>query len=86
MVKGLKEAGFGVKAPPAAIYVWAKLPAGNDSSMEFCNKLLEETGVSTTPGIVYGEYGEGYLRVSLGSSTEKIQEAITRVKNWILTL
>jgi LL-diaminopimelate aminotransferase len=86
VVKGLKEAGFGVKAPPAAIYVWAKLPVGNENSMEFCNKLLEETGVSTTPGIVYGEYGEGYLRVSLGSSTEKIEEAISRVKNWVLTL
>ncbi len=86
VIKGLKEAGFGVKAPPATIYVWAKLPAGNDNSLEFCNKLLEETGVSTTPGIVYGEFGEGYLRVSLGSSTEKIQEAITRVKSWVLTL
>lgn len=86
VVNGLKEAGFGVKAPPAAIYVWAKLPLGNKNSMEFCNKLLEETGVSTTPGIVYGDFGEGYLRVSLGTRTDRIQEAITRISNWVSKL
>jgi aspartate/methionine/tyrosine aminotransferase len=40
--------------------------------------------VSTTPGIVYGKYGEGYLRISLGASTERISEAIERIKNWIV--
>jgi LL-diaminopimelate aminotransferase len=82
VVSGLQEAGFEVKYPPAAIYVWAKLPNGFDDSMWFCNKMLEETGVSTTPGVVYGENGEGYLRVSLGSSTDKIIEAIDRIKIW----
>lgn len=51
--------------------------------MSFCNQLLEETGVSTTPGIVYGQYGEGYLRVSLGTKTERIQEAVERIKHWM---
>ncbi len=82
VVNGLRKAGFEVKSPPAAIYVWAKLPNGIKDSMWFCNKLLEETGVSTTPGVVYGENGEGYLRVSLGSSTEKIKEAVSRIENW----
>lgn len=82
VVNGLREAGFEVKSPPAAIYVWGKLPNGIKDSMWFCNRLLEETGVSTTPGVVYGENGEGYLRVSLGSSTEKIKEAISRIKHW----
>jgi LL-diaminopimelate aminotransferase len=45
--------------------------------------LLEETGVSTTPGIVYGKYGEGYLRISLGTKTERIQEAIQRMVDWV---
>lgn len=85
VVKGLKEAGFELNTPPAAIYVWAKLPNGYHNSMEFCNKLLEDTGVSVTPGIVYGEHGEGYLRVSLGTNTDRIREAITRIKNWIKT-
>jgi len=83
VVKGLLEAEFEVDTPPAAIYVWAKLPQNLSDSMTFCNQLLEETGVSTTPGIVYGEYGEGYLRISLGTKTERIQEAIDRIKSWM---
>ena len=83
VVRGLKEAGFDVDTPPAAIYVWAKLPVGYEDSMAFCNQLLEETGVSVTPGVVYGQYGEGYLRVSLGTKTERIQEAIERIKLWM---
>jgi LL-diaminopimelate aminotransferase len=83
VVSGLLEAGFIVDAPPAAIYVWVKLPIGHKDSMEFCNRLLEETGVSTTPGVVYGQYGEGYLRVSLGTSTDRIHEAVKRIKEWM---
>ncbi|MBW6474731.1 MAG: aminotransferase class I/II-fold pyridoxal phosphate-dependent enzyme, partial [Anaerolineaceae bacterium] len=83
VVNGLKEAGFEVDTPPAAIYIWAKLPVGFEDSMAFCNQLLEETGVSMTPGVVYGQYGEGYLRVSLGTKTERIQEAMERIKLWM---
>ncbi len=84
IVEGLTSVGFEIKTPPAAIYVWAKLPKGFTDSMEFCNKLLDETGVSTTPGVVYGQFGEGYLRISLGASTDRITEAIERIKNWIV--
>jgi len=44
--------------------------------------LLEETGISTTPGIVYGKHGEGYLRVSLGTATNRIREAMNRLVDW----
>ncbi len=83
VVDGLLQAGFTLKVPPAAIYVWAKLPEGKKDSMKFCNELLEETGVSTTPGIIYGKYGEGYLRVSLGTPTERIREAMKRLVKWL---
>jgi LL-diaminopimelate aminotransferase len=83
VVQGLLEAGFTLKVPPAAIYVWARLPAGHSDSMAFCNKLLEETGVSTTPGLVYGKHGEGYLRVSLGTPTKKIREAMQQIVDWL---
>jgi LL-diaminopimelate aminotransferase len=46
--------------------------------------MLEEIGVSTTPGVVYGDYGEGYLRISLGTDTKRIKEAIDRIQNWKL--
>ena len=82
VVNGLRSAGFTLENPKAAIYVWARLPEGETNSIEFCARLLEETGVSTTPGIVYGQHGEGYLRVSLGTATHRIREAMDRLANW----
>lgn len=83
VINGLKEVGFEMSTPPATIYVWAKLPPGFSDSMAFCDQLLEDTGVSTTPGVVYGQFGDGYLRVSLGTSTERIKEAISRIQLWM---
>jgi len=83
VLKGLREAGFEVDTPKAAIYVWAKLPAGYTDSLSYCDKMLVEIGVSTTPGIVYGQYGEGYLRISLGTATDRIQEAMERIVKWV---
>lgn len=82
VVNGLRKAGFSVDTPKAAIYVWAHLPEGQNDSLTFCNKLLEETGVSTTPGVVYGKYGEGFLRISLGTATDRIEEAMQRIIHW----
>ncbi|HNR01221.1 MAG TPA: aminotransferase class I/II-fold pyridoxal phosphate-dependent enzyme [Anaerolineaceae bacterium] len=82
VVDGLKNAGFKLEPPKAAIYVWAQLPDGEGDSIKFCARLLEELGISTTPGIVYGKHGEGYLRVSLGTATERIREAMTRLADW----
>ena len=82
VVSGLQTVGFKVKAPPAAIYIWAKLPDGFNDSVYICDRILEETGVSITPGVVYGEFGEGYIRISLGSDTERLSIAIERILNW----
>lgn len=82
VVEGLRSAGLTLDIPRAAIYVWAHLPKGETDSIAFCSRLLDETGVSTTPGIVYGKHGEGFLRVSLGTSTPRIKEAMDRLVNW----
>ena len=82
LVDGLRKAGFTLDVPRAAIYVWAQLPNGCKDSMAFCSRMLEEIGVSTTPGVVYGQHGEGFLRISLGQSTERIKEAVQRIENW----
>jgi LL-diaminopimelate aminotransferase len=82
VVRCLREGGFKVNVPPAAIYVWAQLPEGEKSSTDFCMTLLEDTGVSTTPGVVYGNYGERYLRISLGTETTRITEAMQRLVTW----
>jgi LL-diaminopimelate aminotransferase len=84
VVAALLCAGFEVTPPPAAIYVWAKLPQRFNDSTTFCDRLLDATGVSITPGIVYGQFGEGYIRISLGTPTERLNEAMTRLFNWTL--
>jgi LL-diaminopimelate aminotransferase len=83
VVAALRQAGFGIEMPKAAIYVWARLPGGETDSVSFCSRLLEETGVSTTPGVVYGQFGEGYLRISLGTATDRIREAVGRMTAWV---
>jgi LL-diaminopimelate aminotransferase len=82
-VDGLRTAGFAVQSPPAAIYVWARLPRGFRDSTDFCSRLLEDTGVSMTPGVVYGQAGEGYARISLVIPTDRIHEAMRRLVEWM---
>lgn len=82
VVDGLRKVGLQVNVPPAAIYVWAAIPQGAENSAAYCARLLEETGVSTTPGSVYGAAGEGYLRISLGLATSRIEEAMRRWVAW----
>lgn len=82
VVRALIKAGIGVNNPKAAIYVWVKLPENEKSSINYCTRLLEETGVSTTPGKVFGKHGEGYLRISLCTSTPRISEAMERITRW----
>lgn len=83
VINALRSVGFGVDTPPAAIYIWARLPTGFEDSEEFCSDLLEDSGVSTTPGTVYGKYGAGYLRISLVTPTDSLLEAMRRVVAWV---
>ena len=83
VLKGLRQAGFSAKTPPATIYVWAHLPDGISDSVDFCSRMLEETGVSTTPGAIYGDHGEGFIRISLGTPTPRVDEAMGRIVKWL---
>ena len=50
-------------------------------SMDFANLLLEKAGIIVTPGIGYGEYGEGYIRIALTVEEKRLEEAVERLKN-----
>jgi LL-diaminopimelate aminotransferase len=78
VVNGLCAAGLQTQAPAAAIYVWARLPEGVED-VAFTNDLLEKTGVSLTPGSVFGPSGAGYVRVSLCMEDERLKEAMGRL-------
>jgi len=75
----LKELGFKVETPKAAFYVWVETPQGY-GSMEFTKLLLEKSGIVTTPGIGFGEAGEGYNRMTLTVPKERLLEAAQRIK------
>ncbi|MEJ2069957.1 MAG: LL-diaminopimelate aminotransferase [Syntrophobacterales bacterium] len=78
LVNGLKKLGYEVDVPKATFYVWLPVPQGFDS-MKFTAHLLERAGIVAVPGIGFGEPGEGYVRLALTVSKERLEEALARL-------
>jgi len=85
LVQGLRSLGWQVTSPKATFYVWLKIPKLNKAidSLKFSALLLEKADLVVAPGVGFGKYGEGYIRIALTVSTEKIKEAIIRLKKII---
>ncbi len=81
LVEAMRAIGLRVTPPKASLYVWAGLPGGV-GSVDFAERLLEDTGVVVTPGIGYGRHGEGYVRLSLTVPDERLDEGIRRLQGW----
>jgi len=79
LVDGLTALGWKAIKPKATFYVWIKIPAKTDS-ISFAAKLLKEADIVATPGVGFGKYGEGYIRMALTVSKERISEALERIK------
>lgn len=81
--KALQEAGWPVTPPAAGMFIWAKLPesVAGLSAMEFSLRLLETANVAVTPGIGFGEEGEGYVRMAIVESETRLLTAAERIKN-----
>ena len=80
-VNGLKELGWDdFYVPEATFYLWIPIPPRYKTSVEFTDDLMNKSGVIMVPGSGFGEYGEGYCRVSIVCSEEKLKEAIERMK------
>lgn len=65
------------------LFVWGKLPAEVSGSEKLVNDLLEKARVFLTPGFIFGSNGERFIRISLGASVEKIQEAYRRIEEYL---
>lgn len=78
LYEGLKRLGLHAMKPQATFYLWAKVPEGYDSS-GFVAHLLEKAGVMITPGVGFGQAGEGYVRFALTVEVERIKEAVERI-------
>ena len=78
-VAGLKEIGLNAERPRATFYLWVPVPSKYTSS-ELTTRMIREAGVVPTPGVGFGTYGEGFIRLSLTVDNERIREAIERLK------
>jgi LL-diaminopimelate aminotransferase len=78
VVDALRKLGLQVTPPKASLYVWAKVPDGMTST-QFAERLLDEAAVIVTPGNGYGEFGEGYVRLSLTLPDDRVDEGLRRI-------
>ncbi len=78
LVEGLNKIGWEIDKPKATFYVWTQIPEGETNSMDFVKKLIN-VGVIITPGIGFGQYGEGFVRFALTQPIERIKEALERI-------
>ncbi len=81
LVQGLRNLGFPVQTPQASLYVWCPVPQGHDS-LSFSTALLDQAGLSLTPGTVFGPGGEGFVRISITAPEARLQEAVQRLADW----
>jgi len=79
LIPGLKQLALEVDAPPAAFYVWVAVPKGYTSA-SFTAHLLEKAGIVTTPGNGFGAPGEGYIRMTVCTSKDRLAETVERIK------
>ena len=80
VLEAITRMGLEARPPKACLYVWARVPEGY-TSMEFATRALEEASVVVTPGIGYGRFGEGYIRISLTVPDDRLEEGLERLSS-----
>lgn len=85
LVDGMTRAGWEIPAPPATMFAWAPIPKPFEEvgSMAFAKLLLSQAQVAVSPGIGFGEYGEGYVRIALVENEQRIRQAARNVKRFL---
>lgn len=83
LVDGFKRLGWdmdSLNVPKSTFYLWLPVPPRYNTSAEFCKEVLETSGVVLVPGSAFGAYGEGFFRISIVCSDEKLLEVVDRMK------
>jgi alanine-synthesizing transaminase len=85
LIEGLAQAGWNVPSPKASMFAWAPIPErfGNLGSVEFSKLLLSDAKVAVAPGLGFGEYGEGYVRIALVENRERLRQAVRNIKRFL---
>ncbi|MDP3384664.1 MAG: aminotransferase class I/II-fold pyridoxal phosphate-dependent enzyme, partial [Phenylobacterium sp.] len=85
LVESMKRAGWDIPSPDASMFAWAPVPEKfkEAGALLFSKLLIEEAGVAVAPGVGFGEYGEGYVRVGLVENEHRIRQAARNVKKFL---
>jgi alanine-synthesizing transaminase len=85
LVEGLTAAGWEVPSPSASMFIWAEIPDPYKSlgSLAFSKLLLRESEVAVAPGIGFGEYGDGHVRIALVENKQRLRQAIRNIKHFL---
>src|SRR3954468_11299085 len=87
MVESFGRAGWTIPAPRASMFAWAPIPGAFNSigSVEFATLLVEKAEVAVSPGIGFGEYGEGFVRIALVENEQRIRQAARNIRRFLET-
>lgn len=85
LVTSLERAGWSVPMPSASMFVWAPIPKkfSEMGSLQFSLMLTEEAEVAVSPGVAFGEYGEGYVRISLVENEQRLRQAARNIRKFL---
>ncbi len=85
LIDGLAAAGWEIPSPPATMFAWAPIPPEFESlgSIEFSKLLLSEAEVAVSPGIAFGEHGDGHVRIALVENRQRIRQAVRNIKSFL---
>ena len=86
LIKSMLRAGWDIPAPQASMFAWAPLPEKfkKRGSLEFAKELMLKADVAVAPGVAFGEYGEGFVRVGLVENEQRIKQAAKNIKKLLL--
>jgi len=87
MVESFGRAGWDIPPPSASMFAWAPLPEAfrTIGSVEFATLLVEKAEVAVSPGIGFGEYGEGFVRLALVENEQRIRQAARNIRRFLET-
>jgi alanine-synthesizing transaminase len=85
LVDGLRQAGWPIPEPEATMFAWAPIPPAFRAigSLTFSKLLLERANVAVSPGIGFGEYGEGFVRIALVENRQRLRQATRNIKAFL---
>ncbi len=83
LVESMSRSGWNIPSPKASMFAWAPIPQKyqNKGSLKFAKDLMTKAEVAVSPGIAFGEYGEGFVRISLVENEQRIRQAAKNVRN-----